>query len=132
MPDVKSRICTNCGERKPLIHFGRNKVGKYGRQAQCKECMKRYYQASKGRYRQRNLLNYYGITLEAYDKMLEDQGGGCAICGQTPEENGQRLEVDHNHETGEVRGLLCRTCNMGVGAFKDSVERCLQAAEYLK
>lgn len=88
--------------------------------------------ANEGSYVDYILKWRYGITLADYDEMLEVQGNGCAICGKTPEENGQRLSVDHNHETGEVRGLLCRGCNSAIGHFKDSPERCLAAARYLQ
>ena len=63
--------------------------------------------------------------------MLDEQGGGCAICQKTPEENGRRLAVDHNHTTGDVRGLLCTQCNVGLGNLGDSVERLRSAIRYL-
>ncbi len=78
------------------------------------------------------LQTKYGITLADYDEMLETQGGGCAICGNTPVENGRRLCVDHDHETGEVRGLLCDACNRGLGYFRDDSEICRQAMLYLR
>lgn len=60
--------------------------------------------------REYELRNRYGITPEDYDRMLEEQGGVCAICeGACP--TGRRLAVDHDHETGRVRGLLCVNCN---------------------
>lgn len=77
------------------------------------------------------LKSTYGITLEDYGAILESQGRTCAICGRTPEENGKRLAVDHDHETGEVRGLLCVVCNIGIGMFQDSPEICNLAAQYL-
>ena len=57
----------------------------------------------------------YGITKDQYDKMLSDQGGHCALCDSAPCDTPgkKRLAIDHNHETGEVRGLLCRECNSG-------------------
>lgn len=66
------------------------------------------------------LKRTYGITLADYGRMLEDQGGGCAICGRTVAEEGRRLAVDHNHETGEVCGLLCGGCNKGIGGLQDN------------
>lgn len=74
----------------------------------------------------------YGLTLADYDEMLRTQGNGCAICGKTPEENGKRLAVDHDHETGDVRGLLCDMCNKGLGCFGDSSQRLRSAANYLE
>jgi hypothetical protein len=62
----------------------------------------------------------YGISVAIYEQMLEDQAGVCGICKEQP--FSWRLDVDHNHETGEVRGLLCRKCNMAVGLINDSPE----------
>ena len=74
----------------------------------------------------------YGITIEDYDRMLEEQGGRCAICRtDTPGGSGARFAVDHNHETGEVRGLLCNNCNRGLGHLQDSVLILEQAIRYL-
>lgn len=69
-----------------------------------------------------------GFTAEAYDAMLEAQGGGCAICGNPPKS--RRLHVDHDHKTGAVRGLLCHRCNRGLPTWV--TERWLyKAAAYL-
>jgi hypothetical protein len=77
------------------------------------------------------LRNAYGISLEEYDNMLESQLGCCAICAMTPEKNGRRLDVDHCHETGRVRGLLCASCNLGIGKFKDNPSLLAEAIKYL-
>ena len=60
--------------------------------------------------REYRLKRRYGITNDDYNKMLKEQGGGCFICGNKPKE-GKYLQVDHNHKTGFVRGLLCYYCN---------------------
>ena len=77
----------------------------------------------------------YGMTLEDYDNMLEKQNGGCAICGVTentysrwPE---KYLAVDHDHKTGENRGLLCDHCNRGIGMFNDDPDLLVKASKYL-
>lgn len=85
------------------------------------------------------LLHRYGITKEQYDKMLEDQGGHCAICPATPEEVGT-LCVDHDHSCcpgaktcGKcLRALLCPRCNTAIGLLDDSVERIQKAAAYVQ
>lgn len=70
--------------------------------------------------RESYLRRTYGITQEIYDKILEDQGGGCALCGKTPSDEGLKLAVDHDHKTGAVRGILCRYCNHRVvGRHRD-------------
>jgi len=79
----------------------------------------------------------YGITLEKYKQMYEDQSGLCFICHQ-PESvlnrNGttKRLALDHCHETGRVRKLLCDNCNKGLGVFQDNPDRLRAAAKYLE
>ena len=76
--------------------------------------------------------NKYGITIEDYDRMLEDQGGRCAICRTNdPGGSGSRFAVDHDHKTGKVRGLLCQNCNTGIGLLQDNVLILEQAIRYL-
>jgi hypothetical protein len=79
--------------------------------------------------RKQNLASKYNITIEEYDIILAKHNGVCAICGNPP--NGRRLAVDHNHTTGEVRGLLCYKCNTGLGCFNDSLGILAKAIEYL-
>lgn len=82
----------------------------------------------------------YGINLEDYEAMLEEQDGVCAICFEPPSEpvrrgvneDARRLAVDHNHETGAVRGLLCAKCNQGLGSFRDNPQHLISALSYLK
>lgn len=80
----------------------------------------------------------YGITTEIYFKFLTQQGGVCAIC-KLPEtktlpqnKSIARLAVDHDHTTGQIRGLLCKSCNIAIGSMKDSSDRLLAAAQYLQ
>jgi hypothetical protein len=92
---------------------------------------KREYQQTdsyKRSFRRWYLREKYGLTLEQYDEMLERQGGGCAICGKPPGDIA--LHVDHCHETGRVRGLLCFACNAGLGQFKHDPELLVAAATY--
>lgn len=86
-------------------------------------------QAAHGKYVEKK----YDITEEDYWKLYEAQGGRCAIC-QRATGRARRLAVDHNHKTGEVRGLLCKPCNRyGLGMFaRDSIELLERAANYLR
>jgi predicted Fe-S protein YdhL (DUF1289 family) len=68
---------------------------------------------------------------EEYETLLEKQNGVCAICGISAEELTKKLIVDHNHETLKVRGLLCWSCNSGLGFFKDNQAHLAMAIEYL-
>lgn len=88
-------------------------------------------------FRARRIKHRYGITIEQYEQMVEDQQGLCAVCGHPPTNNNTRahwdgkLCIDHDHETGEVRGLLCNDCNLAVGYGK-TPETLRAAAEYLQ
>jgi hypothetical protein len=70
------------------------------------------------------------MTVEDYDRMLEAQGGGCAICGRPPRPD-ISLHVDHDHETGRIRGSLCWPCNNLLGDVQDDPARLYAAADYL-
>lgn len=90
-----------------------------------KNNQKAYYRV----HRKSVLKNKYNLTWEEYEKLFENQNGVCAICKGI--EEGRMLSVDHNHETGEVRGLLCGSCNRALGLFKDSPELLDIAKEYV-
>lgn len=76
------------------------------------------------------LKRKYGLTPKDFDRMSKEQGGVCAVCKLVP--GGKGFYIDHNHETGRVRGLLCFTCNMALGLLKDSAIVARSAAEYLE
>lgn len=91
----------------------------------CQDCLDKSFA--------RKLKQRYGLTLADYNRMFTEQGGVCAICSQ-PEIHSyrRRLSVDHDHETGEVRGLLCHACNTGLGKFFENAELLEVAAAYLR
>lgn len=72
----------------------------------------------------------YGITENNYDAIFDSQNGVCAICGSPPKGD-RELVIDHNHNTGKVRGLLCVTCNAGIGMLKDNKQILKRASDYL-
>lgn len=74
-------------------------------------------------------IRSYGISVADYDEMLESQGGGCYICGIGPV--GRALDIDHDHRTGKVRGLLCSNHNRALGLLGDDPELLLAAHTYL-
>jgi hypothetical protein len=73
----------------------------------------------------------YGITEEDYNNMFTNQGGRCKICGRHQTEFNYRLYVDHDHATGNIRGLLCHRCNFMIGLAEDNKSLLLSAIEYL-
>lgn len=80
----------------------------------------------------RRLRTIYGISADDFDKMLADQDGVCAFCKGGPARKTKRLFVDHCHETGRVRGLLCLSCNQALGRLGDNVESIERVLVYLK
>lgn len=99
----------------------------------------KYYAKNKDRYktyewntpeanRRRKLKYKYNITPEDYDKMYLNQEGKCAICN----DKHNKLNIDHCHTTGKVRGLLCTNCNQALGKVKDNIDILKSAIEYLK
>lgn len=115
--------CNRCKEIKP------DSYSFHVRKGLCKDCIGPLWNLSKKeRARNQQLLREYGISLDGYRKMLEEQGGKCKICHKTP----KVLVVDHSHSTGQIRGLLCHGCNIGIGNLKESAVILAAAAEYLK
>lgn len=100
--------------------------------------LKRWRTISKDKMRvyakRAKLKKCYKLTLDDFEIMLAAQGGRCAICGGTEPGGPTNLSfcVDHCHTTGRVRGLLCFSCNQGLGHFKDNVDLLANAAEYLQ
>jgi hypothetical protein len=140
------RICRVCKVEKDIGCFSVRNKEKGTHRTECKACMNksRTKQPSFGKWhkenrdkirkynRQQGLLRNYGLSTEQYDALMNKQGCACAICGTTDfMGKGKTAHVDHCHETGAVRGLLCNLCNVGLGAFHDSVEKLRNAMKYL-
>ena len=101
------------------------------------EKIKRQFRAGRAKeknpegQRRSELKRLYNISLEQYAEIFTSQGEVCAICKQECQTK-KSLSVDHNHETGKVRGLLCNRCNRALGMFQDSQLLLIRAAQYLK
>jgi len=127
--------CHICGVEKELAAFNKCSKSKDGKQHYCRECSNKKRKAwdladperTKGKY----LRESYGISFKEYTDMLETQNHKCAICGKDETRFLKKLVVDHCHESGEVRQLLCNFCNHGLGNFKDDPEVMLNAIKYL-
>lgn len=140
------KTCIVCLESLALNNFYQDKKSKDKKQSRCKQCHNKSSASSKAfrrktrtkeekekQYewqRQWHYKNTYGISLEDYNVLLEIQNNTCAICNKPPTKH-KRLAVDHCHKEGHVRGLLCTSCNVGLGNFKDNTGLLLKAVEYL-
>jgi hypothetical protein len=135
-----TRVCRRCGERKPMSAFHWSSNRKYRRRV-CSACLvaeaaERRAQRSSEAHRRTRFASYlratYGITIETYNALLEDQGGVCAICRcEFADDARAKAHVDHDHLTGVVRGILCFRCNTAIGKLRDSYTVVARAAEYL-
>jgi hypothetical protein len=125
------KTCNTCKVNKPLAEFHKN--GRQGYKIHCKPCLskirKKYSNGRVGKLaaRKAHLQARYKLTLEDWHALLISQSGRCAICNDPMKEP----HIDHCHENGKVRGLLCFRCNNGLGFFKDNTEYLQQAIRYL-
>ncbi len=127
MPQLKTQICTR-GHDKDII--GRNSRG------DCRECARLKAIVYRQRYpdaKRKNVLKRrYGIDLNQYNKIFQGQKGLCLGCYKHQIQFKHRLSVDHDHKTGQIRGLLCRNCNLTLGTAQDNVLVLRRLADYLE
>jgi len=137
---LDNKNCSKCEQVLPVTSFVRRKLtpsGNWGYTSWCKPCrnIKAKQGWDDGSIRDAVYRRKFGITLADYDAMLLSQDYKCAIClTEDPRGHGQknkRFHVDHDHATGEVRGLLCHDCNVGLGHFKDRTDIMKDAIHYL-
>lgn len=130
------KICRICGAAKSTDEFYVSSKAKDGLRAECKGCESNYqFHRRKNRpevRRRSDLKRVYGISLEEYDAALALQGKKCGCCGLTIESSRPRqFAVDHCHQTGKNRGILCADCNMAIGLLGDNLEGLEDAVQYL-
>lgn len=157
----ETRLCTGCNTEKSVLDFSKNKTRKNGRNGHCKSCNKKYRgdnieylrkcnleykEKNKGSIKEKRpdyieknrekvremlwrnkLKQRYNLTPSQYKSIFELQNGKCAICDRV-----SPLSVDHCHQSKKVRGLLCGSCNRGLGLFGESIESLKNAIVYLK
>lgn len=114
------QTCKLCNKHKKNCLFNINRQSPNGLDSRCKAC-----RADQTRQRR------YGISPEEYTSLYEKQWGVCAICSLGSDQPSGALDVDHCHDTKQIRGLLCRCCNMAIGKLGDNVEGLTKALEYL-
>lgn len=134
-----TKACSTCRKTKPLSAYYARGGAEGGLRARCRACVNA---AFRDRYssdpdmvaqiRARKLESRYGISVERYDALLALQGDRCALCrSDDPGGRWESFHVDHCHETGRVRGLLCHKCNVALGSLGDTVESVVAALEYV-
>jgi hypothetical protein len=145
--ESRLKTCRTCGVEKPLTDFHRHREVYH--QSNCKSCgaeiHRKWREANRERDRaynkawktanhDRNLANDrlrdYGLTRGDFQQLWDDQDGACAICFAVLEF--RSANVDHDHNTKAIRGLLCRECNLGLSNFKDDSDALIRAARYLR
>lgn len=94
-----------------------------------REYQRKYRRNNPDKTRDSNLRSKYGLSLEGYNQLFDEQEGRCAICSR--EQDDENLCVDHCHTSGEIRGLLCRQCNRAIGLLGDDTVIIRKALEYL-
>lgn len=153
----RTKVCRRCGDEKPQLEFYAHRSNGDGRASNCRTCaqeLARQYRAerreqqraynekrkldpakvARAKRNQRSIwLRNYGLTVDSHTALLLKQEGVCAICRQPGQNWAERnLNVDHDHASLQVRGLLCGRCNLGLGYFKDAPGLLAAAIDYLK
>lgn len=121
---TKTGWCRSCYEKDLITRntdYAERQKANSREWAKNNKTVKRYYDWSY------HILQTYGISAEQYHTMLENQGGGCKLCGRKPVKN--KLPVDHDHSNGRVRGILCTPCNRAVGIVEKNIDKLV---DYLK
>lgn len=139
--------CPRCGETKPVESFYKDASKPSGHNSYCIDCARKhskdYYTAVRPKVksnphyaRKQGLKRKYSLSLEDYDALLQAQGGVCAACGHTEtmvrRGRANPLSVDHSHEDGHIRGLLCNRCNRALGLLRDDWRTIQALLDYLR
>lgn len=135
-----SKVCLICKEDLPIDRFYITKFPHIS--SYCKKCTNKRRQEKRNtsgtekiRSRRKG-IERFGISVDCFNKMMNEQNEKCAICGisfeEYKEKSNRNFSIDHNHTTGEVRGLLCSSCNTGIGFFKENIESLQKAINYLE
>lgn len=145
--------CSIC--KKPSASFGPDSRSRDGFQSACRPCLrikdaarrkkeserrnarqKQYWAdlpaAEKAKRNRQGTLGVYGVSIAQFDQLLQKQKGVCALCKSPPSgKKTSHLQIDHDHKTGRIRGLLCNECNTALGRLGDDVKGLSRALKYL-
>ena len=133
-----TQVCKRCNVEQPFDEYYKTTDRKSGRKTICKSCINKDPLTEERKKQMRiygqeyHLKTKYNLTKEDYNKKLIEQNHKCAICGIDEKDAPRsKLLVDHCHNTGKIRGLLCNNCNTGIGFLKDSISTMAKAITYL-
>lgn len=132
---MQTKICSKCKKERPISKFCKSKNRKDGLDCTCKSCKKKYQQqpyvkiSCRINSRKHLFKKRYNLTFKQHEQMYTDQDGRCIICRNLLPYD--KIHTDHNHKTGKVRGLLCRSCNYGLHFIEDK-DFVKKAKKYLK
>lgn len=140
------KVCKICQQEKSNEMYPKGAGCKDNLRPECKVCFyesrKNYNKLNRAKInewkRKSSIRRKLNISIQDYELMFSSQDGKCRICLTTnpngEDKNGTKkhFAIDHCHKTNKIRGLLCNTCNTGLGLFNDSVERLTEAIEYLR
>jgi hypothetical protein len=148
-PTEGTKSCIECKQIKHVSEYNLDRRRVDFLSQWCRECGRKFGKARSKRLREAGLLDEEyrkynikskGATMEKYETMFINQNGLCAICkkpadvkytGKRGQGNVKKLHIDHDHETGKLRDLLCHHCNLGLGNFKDDIDNLFSAIDYL-
>lgn len=125
--DQYRKVCKSCRRAEQRARYER----RLAEDPTFRERLTRKYRERARFYRQRDTWARIGVTFNQREQMAADQNGECAICHRVPGPDERMLGVDHDHETGRVRGLLCNPCNLILGHARDDVTVLQAAIDYL-
>ena len=131
-----TKICSKCGIEKSLSDYFKDKQKSSGIRPDCKKCNTtkslNWSKNNKSKRKSIQLKYHYNLSNKEYTDLLVSQNYCCAICLKLESSFKRKLHVDHDHNTGAVRGLLCQYCNWALGHFKDNLENLYRAISYLE
>jgi len=146
---MKTKVCSKCKKKKSETKFYKNTQTPSGLCSWCKSCTKeykktpkrreyqhkyfrKYYAEHKEQYKNYTNKNRYGFTTEERESLIASKDNKCECCGAKEIDEKRGLFIDHNHQTGKVRGVLCNTCNGAAGLLYDDSDLAYSLFKYLE